>query len=45
LREEAAAVGVAALFVLADNEDAHALDFYRALGAAPTLATMFSFSR
>jgi aminoglycoside 3-N-acetyltransferase I len=44
LREEAAAVGVTALFVLADNEDEHALDFYRALGAAPTPATVFSLS-
>ena len=45
LREEAAAAGVTVLFVLADNEDAHALDFYRALGAAPTPTTMFSFRR
>ena len=43
LREEAAAAGVAVLFVLAEDEDAHALDFYRALGAAPTPTTMFSF--
>jgi aminoglycoside 3-N-acetyltransferase I len=43
LREEAAAAGVTVLFVLADNEDAHALDFYRGLGAAPTPTTMFSF--
>jgi aminoglycoside 3-N-acetyltransferase I len=44
LREEAAAVGVNMLFVLADNEDAHALDFYRGLGAAPTPTTMFSLA-
>jgi aminoglycoside 3-N-acetyltransferase I len=43
LREEGTAVGVNELFVAADNEDAHALDFYRALGAAPTPVTVFSF--
>jgi aminoglycoside 3-N-acetyltransferase I len=44
LRTEAAGRGLGELFVLADNEDAHALDFYRALGAVPSAVTMFEFS-
>jgi len=31
------------VFVFADNEDAHALDFYRALGGVPLESTMFTF--
>jgi aminoglycoside 3-N-acetyltransferase I len=30
--------------VLADDEDQHALDFYRALGGAASPVTMFDFS-
>ena len=44
LREQAAAEGIDVLFVPADNEDAHALDFYRAIGGAPAPVTLFSFS-
>lgn len=43
LREEAAAEGIPIVFVAADNEDLHALDFYRAIGGKPTLATVFTF--
>jgi aminoglycoside 3-N-acetyltransferase I len=43
LREEAAAAGTTDLFVAADNEDSHALDFYRALGGEAAPVTMFSF--
>jgi aminoglycoside 3-N-acetyltransferase I len=43
LRAEAARLGIDELFVLADNDDAHALDFYRALGAVPSAVTMFEF--
>lgn len=32
------------VFVLADDDDAHALDFYRALGATATPVTMFDFT-
>lgn len=45
LRMEAAALGVDELFVPADDEDTHALDFYRALGGAPAAVTIFTFSR
>jgi aminoglycoside 3-N-acetyltransferase I len=44
LREQAAAKGITVLFVAADNEDTHALDFYRALGGAPQPVTIFTFS-
>lgn len=45
LRSLAAGQRIDDVFVLADNEDTHALDFYRALPAAPTAVTMFSFAR
>jgi aminoglycoside 3-N-acetyltransferase I len=44
LREAAAASGIRVLFVPAENDDAHALDFYRALGARPSLVTLFTFT-
>ena len=44
LREMAAAHGVHNLFVPADDDDAHALEFYRALGATATPVTLFAFS-
>jgi aminoglycoside 3-N-acetyltransferase I len=43
LRVQAGAIGIHDLFVAADNEDTHALDFYRALGGAPAPVTMFTF--
>lgn len=43
LRTQAAAHGIAVAFVAADNEDTHALDFYRALGATATPVTIFTF--
>jgi len=45
LREAAAAQGIREVFVPADNDDAHALDFYRALGGMPAPVTLFTFSR
>ena len=45
LRSEAVTLGVDELFVPADDEDTHALDFYRALGGAPAAATIFTFTR
>jgi aminoglycoside 3-N-acetyltransferase I len=43
LREAAAAEGIRDLFVPAENEDLHALDFYRALGGSPSAVTFFTF--
>jgi aminoglycoside 3-N-acetyltransferase I len=37
--------GIHDLFVPADDEDAHALDFYRALGGVASPVTFFTFSR
>lgn len=44
LREAAAAEGIDDVFVPAENEDTHALDFYRALGGEPGAVTIFTFS-
>jgi aminoglycoside 3-N-acetyltransferase I len=44
LREGVAAVGIYHVFVPADNDDLHALDFYRALGAVASPVTFFTFS-
>jgi aminoglycoside 3-N-acetyltransferase I len=43
LREEAARQGIVVSFVPADNEDEHALEFYRAIGGAPAPVTIFTF--
>ena len=43
LRTLAAQQGITDVFVTADNEDQHALDFYRALGGKATAVTMFDF--
>lgn len=43
LRAAAEAEGIHEIFVPADNEDAHALDFYRALGGEPAAVTFFAF--
>ena len=45
LRRLAASAGVGEVFVAADNDDAHALDFYRALGGTPAPVTIFTFPR
>ena len=44
LRDVAAQAGIAEVFVPAETEDVHALDFYRALGGEPTPVVMFTFS-
>ena len=44
LREMAADFEIQDVFVPADNDDVHALDFYRALGGVPSPVTFFSFS-
>ncbi len=44
LRAQAAGMGIRDLFVPADNEDVHALDFYRALGGEAAPVTIFTFT-
>lgn len=44
LRESADASGIHDIFVPADNDDKHALDFYRALGGAASAVTFFTFA-
>jgi aminoglycoside 3-N-acetyltransferase I len=44
LRREAAGIGIQDVFVPADDDDVHALDFYRALGGVPSPVTFFTFS-
>lgn len=39
----AAASGIAAVFVAADNEDEHALEFYRVLLGESSAVTVFTF--
>ena len=41
----AAQAGIATVFVPADDEDAHALAFYRSLGGEPAPVTIFTFTR
>jgi aminoglycoside 3-N-acetyltransferase I len=43
LREAAAREGIDVVFVPADNEDTHALDFYLAVGATASPVTFFTF--
>jgi aminoglycoside 3-N-acetyltransferase I len=45
LRELARDEGIDDIFVAADNEDTHALEFYRALGGTASAVTIFSFGR
>jgi aminoglycoside 3-N-acetyltransferase I len=45
LREGAAAIGIDDVFVPADDDDQHALDFYRALGGAGAPVTIFTFGK
>jgi aminoglycoside 3-N-acetyltransferase I len=42
LRDEAADIDIEEAFVLADNDDIHALDFYRALGGRASQVTLFA---
>lgn len=37
--------GIDTTFVPADDEDTHALEFYRAVGGVPSRVTFFTFSR
>jgi aminoglycoside 3-N-acetyltransferase I len=41
----ASAAGIETTFVPADDEDSGALEFYRAMGGAPSPVTFFTFSR
>lgn len=42
-RHAAAEAGAKISWVAADDEDSHALDFYRAIGGSPTPVTIFTF--
>jgi aminoglycoside 3-N-acetyltransferase I len=44
LRSEAAVAGIFDVFVAADDDDLHALDFYRAIGGVASPVTMFTFT-
>ena len=44
LRESISAAGIQVIFVPADNDDAHALEFYRALGGQASPVTFFTFA-
>lgn len=44
LRVAANAAGIEDVFVPVDNDDAEALDFYRALGGSPSPVTIFTFN-
>jgi aminoglycoside 3-N-acetyltransferase I len=44
LREAAARAGIREVFVPADDDDVHALDFYRALGGTAQPVTIFTFT-
>jgi aminoglycoside 3-N-acetyltransferase I len=43
IRTQARAEGIGEMFVPADNEDQHALDFYTAIGGEAAPVTIFSF--
>lgn len=43
LRQQASVAGIADVFVPAENEDVHAVDFYRALGGEACAVTHFTF--
>ena len=43
VRDAAHASGHDDVFVAADEDDAHALDFYRSLGGSPSMSTIFTF--
>lgn len=45
LYSAAQAVGIEVMFVPADNEDEHALDFYHALGGVAAPVTIFTFDQ
>jgi aminoglycoside 3-N-acetyltransferase I len=44
LREQGAQAGIATVFVAADEEDTHALNFYRALGGQESVVRHYTFS-
>jgi aminoglycoside 3-N-acetyltransferase I len=44
LRTAAGEAGIGDVFVPADNDDLHALEFYRAVGGAPSPVTIFTFA-
>jgi aminoglycoside 3-N-acetyltransferase I len=45
VRNEASAKGIRVVFVLADNSDVNAIDFYRKLGGADSAVTLFAWNQ
>ncbi len=45
LRSQAAALGIGTIFVPADDEDAHAIAFYRSIGGTASPVTFFTFTQ
>ena len=43
VRDAARDRGIDDVFVAADEDDAHALDFYRSLGGSPSMSAIFTF--
>ena len=43
VRDAARDQGIDDVFVAADEDDAHALDFYRSLGGSPSMSAIFTF--
>ena len=43
VRDVASDQGIDDVFVAADEDDAHALDFYRSLGGSPSMSAIFTF--
>jgi aminoglycoside 3-N-acetyltransferase I len=43
VRDKASKAGLATVFVLADNADAHAIDFYKKTGAVDSPVTLFAW--
>ncbi len=43
VRDAARERGIDDVFVAADEDDAHALDFYRSLGGSPSMSAIFTF--
>jgi aminoglycoside 3-N-acetyltransferase I len=44
LKKLTAEAGIGTMWVLAGNEDPHALEFYRTIGSRPMTVTIFTFS-
>jgi aminoglycoside 3-N-acetyltransferase I len=45
LRQQAQAAGISVVFVAVDDDDSHALEFYRMVGGEASAVTLFTFTR